>query len=285
MPGLPFQPLQAQPDQSFASAAVQAQPTQPQQMQPQVPEVPKSTPGLILENDLRQKLQYIEYLENQLVARKLPPAEHDAEVLKLKSAVDESVYEFAAKQRKLRETQQLIDLGVLDSQKGEQALWNMVLPQEAAAAQPSLKVADDGAPFSPNQVVGMGEKILEFAGAAPRTPQLWTKAVNEPRTQEDLITQYNAWKTFIGYAGLNVTRQKQVDNEWDSVMKAHPKWNWNPQAVEKDRPQGPLKGAYLGKPSLGSSNSNPISESIRKQVDKKLTAQTQKHADPLGLGI
>lgn len=276
MAGLPFNQLPGtQPDPQFTGGQVQQ--AQTQQMQPQVPEVPKSTPGLILDNDLQQKLQYMKMLGDRIIASNLPQAEHDAAVDKLDAATNDVIFEHNEKVRKLQETQQLMDLGVLDSQKGEQALWNMVLPQEAAAAQPSLRVAEPGAPFAPSSLKNYASTAKEFALAAPSTGEWFTGSDNEPRSEEALLAKYRAWKQFIGYDALTPTKQRQVDGEWDATMKAKPKWKWDPasEAVRSERPQGPLSSAYMKKrpTALDGAGSNPISESIRKQVDTSLARQ------------
>lgn len=242
--------------------------------------LPDTTPELIIENDLRSRAAYLDELANDIEKRGLPPEEKQKQLQKLFDVYREMDFEGREKARKIRETRHLVDIGLLDPMEGELSVWRMALPKEVADSLPQLRAeAKPGAPLLPKTLESVRPSMSEFAEAAPSKGQFFTRSKNEPRTQADLLTQYEAWRQFIGYDGRNLTQQKQLDMEWDAVMKARPKWQWDPasEEVSSRRATGALSKAFVGR--SGSTpgawaKANPLASQIRREVDQKLAPKT-----------
>jgi hypothetical protein len=242
-------------------------------------------------------------VEAQYKAKKIDYATASKQLNALKSNMDEYMKSTEMMKGQMKQTQLLADMNMIDPQQATYGMWQMVLPKEIASrvlpAAPARPSTGSDAPFSPGALWGSGEKageggyvpgIKEYASSAPNIQTgLGRMLPGAPRSHESLVPKYKAWREFIGYEGLNPTKQNQVDKLWDEYMKGTDNYkSWNPQdpEVQKMRSRGPAASTLRTVPQASATvvpqSRYPLAEGIRKEMPK--TSQPPQ-GDPLNLGL
>jgi len=248
---------------------------------------PASTPQLYLENEYRQLQRRAADWEKNLQAQGLDEAAYADEIGKKQKELNEQIEFFQAKSQELRQTQSMVDLGLIDSQAaGTEAMWASVLPEEVRKAMyPKQPEVSKREPLSVNELENVKESVEEFAGQTPKTKISKRYGIGKTdflardvkgRSQADTIKKYYAWRDFIGYEGLTPVEQKQVDSQWDGWIAGQKgTWKWNPgsRQVKAIRAKGPLTRAYGSQfrrtPTGPTEAVNPLQMSIARALPKK----------------
>lgn len=261
---------------------------------------PSSTPQLYLENQYRLLQQQAADWERNLQAQGLNEEDYAKSVQDMQEQLDSQVSVFQAKAQELQQTQNMIDLGLIDDPvAGMEAMWAAVLPREVKQAMfPKPEVESRRAPFTTGAMKGVAESIEEFGSQVPKTTLKkrygpggidWTKRDIRGRSQQNLMKMYRSWKGFIGYAGLTSIQQRQVDTQWDSwVAGQKGTWKWNPASpqIMAERGKGPLTRSYGAEfrktPTGPIEATNPLQISIARSLPgKKKPAERVEEIQPI----
>ena len=256
---------------------------------------PASTPQLMLENNYRQTQDWLSKREQELQTQMIPtqgpvPERHRGAtdtkqpefnseayakaIQDLQVEYDTRMDEIEANMNTVRQTQNWIDLGIIDSAMGEKLKWGAVVPKEALDMMfPEPEAGPTRAPFSPTQMGKQGKVIKQFAKAAEEVdvPGFW----DQP-THDTMLKQYKTWRTAVGYDAMSFSQQRQLDNEWDTwVGQEKPQAKWNPTAKEVRalRAKGPItrgfSAQFRGTPVGPTEPSNPLQVNIKANLPKQ----------------
>jgi hypothetical protein len=258
---------------------------------------PSSTPGLYLEQSWNHLKKDFEDRQAQLADQQYQPEQYNDEIRKMQGEWDEQSSFIRRKQETLRKTNDMVAAGLLSEREAMKSNWITVLPRETAAAMEAMRTPPEQekftAPFSPSQLNKYEESAGEFAGATKVTdtgkmqkefarahdlPSMRDGVSGKVRSQQSLLRQYKAWRTNIGYDGMDSNKQRQVDSEWDSwIATQGGKWNWDPERskqIRSLRAKGKLSRGYgaqfRGTPTAPTEARNPIHDSIARQLPKKV---------------
>lgn len=254
---------------------------------------PASTPQLYLENQYRLLQSQAADWEKDLRSQGLDEETYTNEIGKMQEQLNRQVAAFQAKTEELRQTQSMIDLGVITDQgQGMEAMWAAVLPEEVKKAMfPEQPEVSKREPFSLREMEAIGGSIEQFAKDTPATRTKrygiggfdWTKRDVKTRSQASIMEKYRTWKQYIGYAGLTPVEKRQVDGEWDAwVSEKGKNWKWKPKEkyVRAERASGPLTRAYGSQfrktPTGPLEATNPLQMSIAQTLPKKKSQPTQE---------
>lgn len=224
---------------------------------------PSSTSQLYLENQYRLFQSQAADWERNLQAQRLSP-EDSANAFKDKQEeLDKQVAAFQAKAEELRQTQSMIDGGLIDPIAGMEAMWATVLPRETMQAmypkQPEVSKREPLSAKEMEELSSEGGSIEQFASQAEMSVTKrhgpggidWMKRDIKVRSQASIMKMYRAWKTNIGYGegtqGLTPIERRQVDGEWDAwVAEKGKSWKWDTTSkyVRAERATGPFTRSY-----------------------------------------
>jgi len=248
---------------------------------------PSSTPQLYLENQYRLLQKQAADWEKSLQAQGLNEEDYANEIGQMQEQITEQVTAFQAKAQELRQTQSMMDLGIIgDPAAGMEAMWAAVLPKEVRQAMfPKPETESRRAPFSTGAMKGIAESVEEFTKDVPKTTLQKRygpggidilKRDIRGRSQKDILEKYQSWKRFIGYADFTAVQKRQVDTQWDDWVAAQGKsWKWNTasKTVRAERASGPLTRAYGSQfrrtPTGPLEATNPLQNSIARSLPKK----------------
>lgn len=247
---------------------------------------PASTPRLLLEKQYRAlQAQGQEWGEN-LQAQELDDKAYAAALEEFQTGYDAQLNTITANMETVRQTQEWIDIGMIDPEAGRKAMWETIVPKEIQEAMyPRQEAEPMRAPFSPGQMKTHRESIEEFAGAAAGkrygrfTGWDWTKK-DKPPTAPALYQKYKSWRTNIGYDDMTAVQQRQLDGEWDTWVTGKG-WDWKPQsgAVRALRAKGPLTRGYgsrfRGTPTGPGEARNPLQDNVKANLPKQPTPQPE----------
>lgn len=187
------------------------------------------TPYSILDSQQHQLRRYYTDREQKLRIRRLPKAQHNAELANMQSAYDAQKFRISSMRSQLDD----IRRSGTDPTLRDEAMWRLVVPPEQAAAMfPTVKKPTERVPISPPSLKSHLKTMVKFAEAAPSIGEIFTREKFEPRSQTDLIKQYTAWREAMGYANYTPGQQRQLDFQWDELMRDRPKYEWNPKSPE-----------------------------------------------------
>ena len=207
-----------------------------------------------------------------------------------KSAALQAKYRNAWLQRKftsersaksINQIQTMVAQGRIDARAGEEAAFKMVMEPEAFVAKYPKR--STSAPMSSSGVRSSTSLMEDFMGGFEEKRGLEWGAPK--KTKESMLDQYSNWRQQVGYDQLPAQHQRQLDQRWDSLMRAdktNKKWfgdDKKPIAeVRAMRAQGKI-GREMSKRLVRPSSravSTPMGTSIRKVMAK----QPVKQADP-----
>lgn len=254
---------------------------------------PASTPQLMLENNYRQMQDWGRKRDQELRSLGLDDEMLGEKLQELQAEVDKRRADIETNINTVRQTQNWIDLGIIDNATGEKLKWGAVVPKEALDMmfpEPETGPGFYRRPFTPGTKGQMEEyrkTIKQFVGAA-EIDVPWGQ--DKPPTYESLLKQYKAWQTSIGYHGaLSNAEQRQVDREWDVWVKStYPETAWYPQArqeIRALRAKGPItRGATArflpSRTPLGPGEAgNPLKDNIVANLPKQPQAQSEQPED------
>lgn len=214
------------------------------------------TPYSILDNQFNQLRRYYTDKEQKLRIRRLPKAQHNAELAGMQSAYDAQKFKISSMRSQLNN----IRRSGTDPTLIDEAMWKLVAPEQAAIRFPTKRIPTERVPISPTALGRHEEMMAEFAEAAPSVGEFFTREKFEPRSQVDLVKQYVGWREAIGYANYTPGQQRQLDIQWDDVMKGRPKYEWDPAS-----PQIKALRTYGGRiTSIAAKKVSPLAASIQK---------------------
>lgn len=240
--------------------------------------LPKDTPQDILQRNSQSAQQQIsdQYNRQLQVIRKTPMSDRDFALQynklagSFKNDLQRATQPFEQKNQQLQTIQRLIQQGHITPEKGNEALWRTVLPQETERAM-FAQEARPSAPLSPTQLAFYGQSVAKFVEPARVTDRFWGPF---PRSylkwhkfpKEQLIKQYAGWQEAIGYENLSPVRQRQVDIQWDDYVKGQGIKEWDPKdpQIKALRSKGKLTRAMAP-------NITPVARTIiqAKRVEAK----------------
>ncbi len=246
---------------------------------------PASTPKLLLEKQYRAlQAQGQEWGEN-LQAQELDDDAYAEALEAFQTDYDEQLNAITANMETVRQTQQWIDIGMIDANAGRKAMWETIVPKEIQEAMyPRPETEPMRAPFSPGQLETHQERIEEFAGSATKEKRFrfgYDFLRKDVRTHGTILKQYKAWRTNIGYDDMTAVQQRQVDNEWDAEIR-NKGWDWRPDLAEVKalRAKGPLARGYgsrfRGTPTGPTEAGNPLQDNVRANLPKQPVAQSEQ---------
>ena len=205
--------------------------------------LPKDNPQDVLGRDLQSAQKRIADQYNMQLSRirKTPMSDRDFAnhynklAGSFKNDMQRISQPFQQKEQQLRTIRQLVQQGHITQDRGNEAMWRMVLPQETERAMFTRdSVSKPSAPLSPTQLASYGESAAEFVEPARETDRFWGP-IPKPYTlwhkfsKENLIDQYKGWQENIGYTNLSPVRQRQVDIQWDDYVKGQGIKEWDPK--------------------------------------------------------
>lgn len=254
--------------------------------QDQITQMPAMTPSLYLDRTVEDAFVQLQNTEQQLRGQGLPAEQFNAEFGKYQQEFDKLAQTATETQQQFQKWQQLADMGMIDAQRVQQAMWKMILPADIAKGMVP-QAEDQGTPYSPGQLVGSGKQygsggfmpsISEFAEAAEGF-NTWGGAYKpgdqKIRHKTELVKQYKAWRDFVGYDSLDPVKQRQLDIQWDDTMAADKRFrNWKPddRQIKSLRAKGPLTKAMAqritGSPTNAAAVRTPLQTSIEKAKPK-----------------
>jgi hypothetical protein len=164
----------------------------------------------------------------QLRRKGLQPAQFNQALAGMQAEYDDAKTKVSVVKLDLDTLQANIKEGLINPAAGQEAAWRMVLPPEHAAAMfpRQSAVPAERAPISPTALVAQEKEMLRFANNAPeQSGWEWGKP---HRTFEDVLAQYDEWRNTFGYENYTPGQQRQLDKQWDNVMKANPYIDWRP---------------------------------------------------------
>ena len=200
----------------------------------------RSGQGFNAYETLAQQLKLLQnnFSEREATLRsyKLSPEEHNSYVSKLQMAYDDGKLKIGQMKSIIDGINASMEQGIIAPEAGQQAMMALFYPQDVMAeAFPTVKqpAAINREPITPQQLSGQYRPLMkDFAEAAPRPGHFWTSKANEPRTQEDLIDQYVAFRENVGYDSMTPVEQRQIDSEWDGFIKTKKAYKWDPSAPD-----------------------------------------------------
>lgn len=204
--------------------------------------LPKGTPQDVLQRDLQSAQKQIADNYNARLSRirKTPMSDRDfaTHYNKLAGSFKDDMRKigqpFQQKEQQMRTVRQLVQQGHITQEKGDEAVWRMVLPQETERAMFARDTTSKTSPLSPTQLASYGKSAAEFVEPARETDRFWGP-IPKPYmlwhkfSKDNLIDQYKGWQENIGYANLSPVRQRQVDIQWDDYIKGQGIEEWNPK--------------------------------------------------------
>ncbi len=241
---------------------------------------PASTPKLLLEKQYRAlQAQGQEWGENPQL-QELDDKAYAEALEEFQTGYDAQLNAITANMETVRQTQEWVNMGLIDPEAGRKAMWETIVPKEIQEAMYPRQAAEPvRAPFSPGAMDTHQDRIKEFTESAKAlSPDTWGR--NKPPTSPMIYQRYKAWRANIGYDDMTTSQQRQVDNEWDNDI-ANRGWDWKPQsgAVRALRAKGPLTRGYgsrfRGTPTGPSEASNPLQDNVRSFLPKQPTPQPE----------
>ncbi len=237
---------------------------------------PASTPQLMLENNYRQTQDWLSKREQELQSMELSPEKFAEGIEKLQVDYDTRMDDIETNMNTVRQTQNWIDLGIIDSTMGEKLKWGAVVPQEALDMMfPEPDTGPTRVPFSPTQMGKHGDVVKQFAKAAEEVD---VPGFFDQPTHATMLKQYKTWRTAVGYDAMTFSQQRQVDNEWDTwVGQERPQAKWNPTAreVRALRAKGPITRGFSARfrqtPTGPTEAGDPLKDNITANLQKKRT--------------
>jgi len=248
---------------------------------------PTSTPQLYLENQYKLLQRQAADWERNLQAQGLSEEDYANEIGRMQEQITGQVSAFQAKAQELQQTQNMVDLGLIDDPAaGMEAMWAAVLPKEVRQAMyPKPEAESKRAPFSTGTMKGIADSVEEFAEQTPKTTLQkrygpggidWTKRDIKGRSQKDIMDKYRSWKGFVGYADFTPVQKRQADTQWDDWVASKGKsWKWDTASdkVRAERASGPFTRAYGSQfrrtPTGPLEATNPLQNSIARSLPKK----------------
>lgn len=197
---------------------------------PSVPEPMDILSGHLdsLQQTFRQKEQQLRSLTEG--PNRITPAQYASQIQRLQADYDQQKAQITQTQGTFSVLQSAIESGRIDPDTGRKAMYSLVLPKEAVyALYPKAEAASaepTRRPFSPTALLDYADTAAEFAQAVDRR-SFFSPASAEIVPQTDLLKQYTAWRTQSGYDSLTANEQRQLDAEWDAVMRGDPRRQWD----------------------------------------------------------
>lgn len=222
------------------------------------------TPYTVLDENLTQMQEYFKNQENQLKRTMLTDREYSSQIDRLQKEYDLNKSNIVSHRQRLDMIKKFTNEGLVSPDQAEKAMWSTVLPNEAMRAMyPPVKEEKFETLFSPSQLQSHLGPMVDFAVSAEQRPgkyktilgipQLLGGKKEGPRTQGSLLQQYITWRQQIAYDSMSSTKQRQLDQQWDALMRngitdregetiLPPNNEWNPQSTEVQawRQKGPL---------------------------------------------
>jgi hypothetical protein len=243
------------------------------------------TPSLYLDSQVDAAFNQLRQREQDMRRKMTTPSKFNQAFKPLQEQFTKFEAEAKNMQGQFAQWQQMVDAGMVNRAKAEQAMWQMILPKEMSQAMfPSA-----GQPFTPGQLTGSGDKageggylpsIEEFASAAEGKKTRWSPLPGDQtrRSAASLVKQYKGWRDYLGYDALDPFKQQQLDILWDDEMKADGRFkNWNPNAkeIKSLRSKGPFTKA-LGTRIAGSqTNAAAVQTPLMKSIQEAKPAAQQ----------
>lgn len=260
---------------------------------------PSSTPQMYLENQYQLLQKQTADWERGLQSQGLDEESYAKAISEKQEELNKQVAFFQAKSQELQQTQSMMDLGQIDEDKGMEAKWTAILPDEVKKAMfPKPEDEPDDSRFSPGQMEKIGGTIKQFASQTPKSmiekrygagKTDWLARDKRGYSQADTTKKYLAWRTYVGYDGMAPIEKKQVDMQWDDwIAGAKGTWKWNPKSdpVKALRARGPLTKAYgsqFNKTPIGPNEAaNPLQMSIAGVMPKKKQNPTAQELRSMG---
>jgi hypothetical protein len=185
------------------------------------------TPYSILERRLSDLQDYYDDQVEKLKTQRPPKEQWNSVIAGFQSDYDRQKFQINS----LRGQLDAIRRSDIDPDLAEEAAWRLVLPQEHAGAMfPTVRPKQEGAPISPPALTAQRTMIEDFAKGAKEEPG-WEWGPPK-RKQESLLEQYVNWRVGAGYDDFSPGQQKQLDFQWDRVMKTHPEYQWDPTSPD-----------------------------------------------------
>jgi len=257
--------------------------------------LPSDTPQSTLRIDLQsaQKQVADQYNQRLQTIRRTPMSDRDFAMQYNKLAasfqtdMQKVTQPFQQREQQLQTIQRLVRQGHITADRGNEALWRTVLPQETERAMFAPAGARPATPFSPTQLKSYGESAAEFVEAAEKTipTERWYRFGPIGRykrpTKDALTKQYTGWQEYIGYQNLSPVRQRQADIQWDDYVKGQGIEEWDPEdpQIKALRSKGRLTRAMAP-------NVTPVARTIiqaKETGGRRLTLQmAQQFVDEAG---
>ena len=222
-----------------------------------------TTPYSIVENQLQERYGYYEAQEKELKGQMLTDTQYNKSVAGLQEQWGADKENITRNKRQLDQLQDFVKKGIITPEAGAEAQWRLVLPPEAQAAM--FPKESGGKVFSLSELGAQQEFIETVAAGAPEQPGMeWGPP---KRTQEGLMQQYQFAILQAGYddpSRAQTIPRRQFDMNWDTVMRNHPEYEWDPESpsVKALRGQGKLQQA-------AAKQITPLATSVRKDMLKQ----------------
>ena len=254
---------------------------------------PASTPQLMLENNYRQLQDWGQRQEQELQSLGLDDEMYAEKLGKLQTDFDKQRADIETNMNTVRQTQNWMDLGIIDNATGEKLKWGAVVPQEALDMMfpepETVPEADTSRrPLTPAQLEDLSPEMKGFMKAAGKETRRgmfgWDWAAKDKRTHASLFQQYRTWQMAIGYHGKQFTNteREQVDRKWDAwARQEYPESGWDPtsKGVRALRAKGPITRGFTERfrqtPTGPREAGNPLTDNIIANLPKKREAQPE----------
>ena len=205
--------------------------------------LPADTPQTTLQRNLQSAQQQIagQYNQRLQTIRRTPMSDRDFSLQynkltqSFQTDMQKITQPFQQREQQLQTIQRLVQQGHITADRGNEALWRTVLPQETERAMFAPAGGKPPAPFSPTQLTSYGESAAEFVEAAEKTVPVekWYRfgpiGRYERPAKDALTKQYAGWQEYIGYQNLSPVRQRQADIQWDDYIKGKDIEEWDPK--------------------------------------------------------
>jgi len=163
--------------------------------------------------------------------------EHNYHIGKLQSEYDARKLEIMQVRGTLDTIRGAIDSGHIDPEAGAKAMYGLVFPKDVVKAMyPEPAAAPEEPtrrPFAPSTMEDYRELAGNIAKAAEKD-RSYIPFYGGPVPQQELVKQYLVFRQATGYDSSQVTpaEQRQLDANWDAVMRSKGSYQWDLTAPE-----------------------------------------------------
>lgn len=229
-------------------------------------------PYSILDRNLKQFQNKIRNKEKTLREYyKVSPDEFSKYVANFQKEYDAYKSKIISTRLQLDDLKFGIDTGKIDPVAGEQAMMQLVLPEEIYKTLYPKQQAQQRGRFTPNEYNSYLEAFTKSVESAIVNPWGWSKSKREHADPEKLKEQYEADRVRYGYNDLNVDEKKAFDLAWDEAALGNNKAGSVWKNIVKNDPELMMSRTYdarlleLAKKKATGQPISPIAKALQKK--------------------